>query len=647
MSCSSNRAIKDGRVAFDHKQYAVAIPLLEEEYQNEKDKIKKAEIAYFLGESHRNNNQDRSAAKWYDKAIELEYGPKAIYEMAYILKKLERYDVAARYFEEILKYSDRKDEIRKEILKCKEGQQLKELVDDNGYEITSLAINSEASEYSPQLLGPDLLVYTSDAKSGLQSQYKWTGRGFSDLMSVNLKKGSPKDFSDVLNTKDNEGSAVFNRTKDKVFFTRCYHEESDHYCKILMSNKDGSTWSTPEEVFPMDPKVNYRDPVLIENDSVLIFSCDDPKGYGATDLYYSVLDVDEKWSAPDLMPPSINTIGFERFPTSDGDTLYFSSSFLAGIGGLDIFKTYLRSDNSWSTPVNLGAPFNSSGDDFGLIFSPYERDYVAEEGYFTSDRNGESKDDIFHFIKRSDEKVDTTAVAPVEPEEEIEKEVATALSIKVVENSYAIENDPNSLLLGKKPVESASIIITVNGEKETISTDERGNALISVETGLFYDLLIGKKDYLNTRDEFSFEESDVDIEEGLKTFTKEIIIDRIFSDVEITLDDIYYDFNESFIRDDAKPSLNELYDMMINNPALDIQLSSHTDCQGDDDYNQDLSQRRAQSAVDYIIEKGIEANRIIAKGYGETRLAIICEVCEECSEDEHQLNRRTTFKILK
>ncbi|MEE9373616.1 MAG: OmpA family protein [Saprospiraceae bacterium] len=644
-SCNINKELKDGRTAYEHKQFSVAVILLEEEYKKETEKVKKAELAYFLGESFKNNNENKSASKWYDKAVELGYGAKALYEMAYVLKKMEKYGLAARYFKEILKHSDRKKEIQKEIQKCQDALTLKnnELIND--YEIAAMSFNTDASEYSPHFLEPGVLIYTSDEQSGQGKDYNWTGRGFSNIRKYNMSSSLSTDFSVVINTKDNEGSAIFDQSRNTIFFTRCFDEESDHYCKILLSKKTGQSWSEPQPVFPMDPSVNYRDPVLIENDSVLIFSCNDPKGFGGTDLYYSVLDEDNQWSTPDLMPPSINTIGDERFPTSKDDTLYFSSNYLAGIGGLDIFKTYLRSDNSWSTPENIGLPFNSSDDDFGMVFSPYKKDYVEIEGYFTSDRAGGSKDDIYHFIKRSDRKIDTTLVALEETVEEKQKELVIILNIKVFENRYAIATDPNSLILGRKPVENATILLEVNENQNQLVTDERGNALTTVESGNIYNLLVGKKDYLNNRDNFSFSDDEVNIEEGLKTFTKELVINRIYEDVEITLDDIYYDFNESFIREDAKPALDNLYIMLIDNPALNIQLSSHTDCQGENGYNEILSQKRAQSAVNYIIKKGIISTRIIAKGYGESQLALSCE-CEECSEDEHQLNRRTTFKII-
>lgn len=645
-SCNVNKNIKDGKTAFEHKQYAVAAELLEEEYKNENDKEEKAELAYFLGESYRNNNENKSAAKWYDKAVELGYGTKALYEMAYVLKKLEKYELAGRYFKEILEYTDRKEEIRKEILKCQQALSLKRMVNTQEYEIESMAFNTDASEYSPQLFAQNELIFTTDEKSGQGKDYKWTGRGFSDIVKYNIGSNSSSDFSKVINTNDNEGSATFNQTRDKIFFTRCFDEESDHYCKIMVSSKEGKSWSAPVGVFPMDPSVNYRDPVLIENDSVLIFSCDDPKGYGGKDLYYSVLEEGDQWSVPDLMPPSINTIGDERFPTSNDDTLYFSSNYLAGLGGLDIFKTYLRQDNSWSPPENMNAPFNSSDDDFGLIFSPYQRDYVEIEGYFTSDRGGASKDDIYHFIKRSENKLDTAALVIEEEEVEEKKELITVLNLKIVENSYAIESDPNSLLLGTKSVADATVNIEFNGNKESFLSDEKGNVLIPVDSETAYGFLIGKKEYLNARGEFSFHSDAVDIEEGLKTFSKEITIDRIFPDIEITLDNIYYDLDKDFIRDDAKPALDKLFEMLYDNPALTIQLSSHTDCQGEDDYNQDLSQRRAQSAVNYIVEKGIPSDKIKAQGYGESELAISCE-CDDCSENEHQLNRRTTFKILR
>jgi outer membrane protein OmpA-like peptidoglycan-associated protein len=345
------------------------------------------------------------------------------------------------------------------------------------------------------------------------------------------------------------------------------------------------------------------------------------------------------------MPPSINTLGNERFPTAYNDTLFFSSDFFLGLGGLDIFKTYLRSDNSWSTPENVGIPFNSSYDDFGLIISPFVKDYVAMEGYFSSDRAGAGKDDIYYFVKRSEQKVKTEKEPEVEDETEEELEVMTILSIKVTEKSFAIENDPNSLVLGQRPVENATLIVQDSKERKTLKTDSKGNVLLEIQPDSFYQFLAGKKDYLNSKATFSMSESDITISEGVQTFNLRMEIERIFPEVEITLDNIYYDFNESFIREDAKPALNHLFQILANNPTVQIQLSSHTDCQGDDDYNDALSQRRAESAIQYIISQGIDPTRISAVGYGESRLAIEC-ICDDCTEDEHQMNRRTTFMVV-
>ena len=644
-SCSTTKDIKDGRTAFESKQFSVAAQLLETEFEGEEDQIKQAEIAYLIGESYRRNNETRPSLKWYDKAVELGYGPEALYEMGYSLKKIEKYSLSARYFEEMLKGSARANEIKKEISKSREAEKLKSLIVNESIEIASLDLNTPASEYSPYLLSQTELVFTSDQSKGEDENYKWTGRGFSDLIVYNLTSHTKSSLSDAINTPQNEGAATFSKDRTKMFFSRCFDEERDHYCKILVSERDGNHWSDGKPVFPMDPKLNYRDPVLIENDSVLIFSCDDPRGYGGNDLYYSAVEDEGLWSSPDLMPPSINTIGHERFPTADSDTLYFSSDHFLGLGGLDIFKTYLRDDNSWSTPENIGVPFNSSDDDFGFIVSRYPRDFVEIEGYFTSDRAGKGKDDIYHFMRRSDKKIEEVVEDLPEIVEEEEKEIITLLAIKVVEKNYAIADDPNSLILGKKLVPSAIIIYHENGDDFRIETDENGTGLLQVTQEKNYEFLTGKKDYLNSKDKFSFTEADVTIDDGVKTFNLEVEIDRIFHDVEITLDNIYYDFNESFIREDAKPALNDLQEILVNNPQLKIQLSSHTDCQGTDDYNIDLSQRRAEAAIDYIISLGTAPSRISAVGYGETRLAIEC-LCEQCTEEEHQLNRRTTFKVI-
>jgi tetratricopeptide (TPR) repeat protein len=292
MSCRTSKEIRDGRTAFESKQFAVAVDLLNTEFNNEKDDLKKAELAYLLGESYRQNNETSESVKWYDKAVELGYGPKALYEMGYGLKKLQKYGLAARYFEEILKTSDRTNEIQQEIRKCREAERLQNSGLSSEYEIELMSLNTSASEYSPYLFSDQELLFVNDNNTSSNRMYKWTGRGFSDIMLYNINTGTTSSFSDKINTAENEGAVAFNKEKTKIFFSRCYDEERDHYCKILMSELKKDKWSTPTPVFPMDPKLNYRDPVLIENDSVLIFSCDDPTGYGGTDLYYSVFEND-------------------------------------------------------------------------------------------------------------------------------------------------------------------------------------------------------------------------------------------------------------------------------------------------------------------------------------------------------------------
>ena len=193
----------------------------------------------------------------------------------------------------------------------------------------------------------------------------------------------------------------------------------------------------------------------------------------------------------------------------------------------------------------------------------------------------------------------------------------------------------------------ASIKFSSEERNDIFRSNESGQILLPIDTGSVYTFLAGKEGYLNKGVEYRITEAWTDLDDG-QVFNLDIEIEKIFEGVEIVLENIYYDFNESFIRDDAKPSLDYLVKILQDNPALNIQLSSHTDCRGDGDYNQQLSQRRAQAAVEYIDgQTAVGANQLSSVGYGESLPEIDCQICDECSEDEHQINRRTTFKILK
>ena len=652
-ACSTTKKIKDGRTAFQQKQYAKAVGYLEEDAARAEGTPEYAEIAYLLGESYKNLNESELSMKWYIEAAKNEYGPEAFWEMAYALKKNERYEDAILSFRRLDRMVDRRREIALEIEKCKQAQRWAQENNEHEYIVEAVVLNSDEADYAPAIWQGNKIVFTSDRLENGTDTYAWTGNSFSDIYVSDIYEYDASPIDDKINTPSNEGTSSFTADGKTMYFTRCHSEVGDSYCKIYRSELSESGWSKPEEAFRMKPKVLYRDPVLIENDSVLIFTSNDQIGVGGHDLYYSLLIEDGIWSEPELMPTYLNTTGQERFPTWDQEskTLYYSSDHFTGLGGLDIFKTKLREDGSWSKPENLLPPFNSSEDDYGLVFvaEEYLAPTLKSKAFFTSTRGAYGNDDIYSIVEEYPEDYippadTTTSVVEVE---EVEEEKTFFLRIRVLEKLYAIQDNPNSYVVGSRKISGASVKI----ESETISdiyeTDSNGYVIVPMDSSVQYNLLAGKEGYLNNRDDYVVDKAELEDKPDGFVFEKEITIDKVFEGVEIIIDNIYYDLDKSDIRDDAKPALDKIIEILDENPKLVIELASHTDCQGEDDYNLGLSERRAASALAYIRSQGnISDDRLSSVGYGETNFEISCE-CDDCSDEEHQINRRTTFKIIR
>ncbi len=647
-ACTFVQKIKDGPTAFDRKQYSVAIPMLKKEHKKANSRIEKGKISYMIAESYTNLNQNQNSIEWYLKAYEDAYGVDALKGYAYALKKNEQYKEAMQAFKNLGIEIGSPYEYRREITACKLSIDWADESQNPGYEIKIANFNTSEADYAPTIYKNDELVITSDRANSLgEDIYNWTGSNFSDLFIVNTKSNSVESFESPINTTDNEGTVSFTADYQEMFFTRCANNDKyqDSRCFIMRSIYENGSWSIPERIklFEDAANINYGDPSISADGGTLYFSADHPDGWGGHDIYISERQPDG-WSTPRLLGRTINTSGNERFPFINEDTLYFSSDYLPGMGGLDIFRTYKMGNRKWSPAYNLKAPINSGSDDFAYIVDPRvnkDKD-VLQVGYFTSTReSGIGGDDIYQFIKKvppPPPPLDTTINTPPIVYKMI-------LEGYVLEKIYEDKGNPNSRVLGRKPLDKAIVNIKIGNKTETVTVGEDGLFTLTLEEETDYSFAASKVDYLNNSTTFSTKGIGQDPNNPVLTYTVEIVLDKIFKNTEITLENIYYDFNQSFIRDDAKPTLNKLAITLKENPQISIQLSSHTDCRGNANYNESLSQRRAQAAVDYLISKGIEESRLTAKGYGESALAIDC-ACSRCSEEEHQANRRTTFKIL-
>jgi outer membrane protein OmpA-like peptidoglycan-associated protein len=647
-SCSFGKKIKDGETAYERKQYSVAIDMLKNEYQKaENDRIR-ARTAYLLGMSYSYLEENSLSIEWLAKAVDKEYGNEALLKLAQAYKKGGEYNSAIDSYTLLKNSSNNKRQIDREIYVIKEvAKWADELV--KGVKVQLMNENSGFSEYSPVILDKNFLVFTSDmTESTGGGDYKWTGNKHTDLF-VMLKNGSEiKRFDAGINTNANEGTACFSKDGLEIVFTRCEdRNSSEGYCRLMYSERFSGVWSEPILIPIQNEGINYGQPTFIENDSVLVFSAKMEDGTGGHDLYYSERVYNEDgsffWGEAFLFPPTINSQGNEMFPSGDGDTLYFSSDYFAGLGGLDIFKTWLQPNGEWAPPQNLKKPINSSFDDFGYVvdYNATLRGSEIQKGFFTSSRAGYGKEDIYKYERNR-------VVAPPSEDDPIEEqtvEIEIYLAGKTKEIRYNNNNDPNSGINGKANLEDCYITISDGQESENVYSDKSGQFYLQLKKGKDYSIKASKIGYLNSFETISTKDLKVEDGQLSTTLNVELVLNKIFTNVEITLENIYYNFNKSDIRSDAESTLDSLTQLLLQNPQIDVQLSSHTDCRGDDEYNLILSQKRAESAVAYMTRKGVSNSRMIAKGYGVTALAINCN-CDDCTEEQHQINRRTTFKIL-
>ena len=584
-----------------------------------------AKNSFLLAESLRKSNRLWQAGDFYSNAIN--YGIKneiAYYYLVLSLKANNKYDEADSVISNYL--VNAKDQsviklINKESIYI---NNLRSYPDTSYYRVKNLtAINTKYAEYSPSFSN-DKLFFVSNRKS--EKIYKGTGTPFTDLYEVktrgaNVDINSLKKLEDNINQeKVNEGSITFSSDGTYMIYAKGNNGKSSgrNNVDLYWSRFRRGGWTNPRLLNINTSRSWDSTPYLSKDGKTLYFASNRSKGYGGTDIYKANVNRRGRWINIQNLGPEINTPGNELFPsvTEDG-RLYFSSDNHEGFGGLDIFVASRRGGKI--TIKNPGKPLNSSGDDFGV--NPYN----PTRGFFTSNRDGGSgDDDIYTFVNN-------------DPNLKIVNYTLKGTTLTPKNDNMDLSILGNSVV---KLVDTSGQIID-----ETF-TDENGTFAFTVYGDENYILIGEKENYFSTRGEFTTIGKELD-KSTLKDFItnvefeKNLILDRIVVNKSIVLDNIYYDLDKADIREDAALELDKLVVILRDNPNISIELSSHTDDRASVEYNQDLSQRRAESAVYYILSKGITENRIIAKGYGESQLII----ANAKSEDEHQINRRTEFKV--
>ncbi len=637
--CSSSLEIKDGDTAYSLKRYALAAELLQDKFEKAKSTQNQYDYALKIIHAYNEYGAYEKAIDWYQKALALKEEEDLQIEYCKALMRNEAYEKAKIALEGLISNDRGLARLLKEWVDlCEIAIENK---DQDLIEITNLrTVNTPMADYG-FIIHKDRFYISSSNND--ESKDFWTNEGYQNILSGKVKGkthfSAPQLWNNDINSEFHDGALTFNKKGNEVYFTRCGMNDDDNdACKIYFSYKmEDDIWSDPERVYFFDDSVNVGQPFLSGDEKTLYFASDIDYGYGGKDLYYSKR-IGENWDEPINLGPRINTTGDEMFPHIDKDgNLLFASDGYAGFGGLDIFSAN-KVGKVFRNTTNLGYGINSGGDDFAMWTIPSEEDSILIEGYISSSRkNGVGRDDIYYIKKKLPKYI------PPPPPYFVFKGIIKGYT-------YKDEKNPNSKKTGSKSIQKATVVINERfGDKtfeiNSLKTNDEGivNAPISMDTD--YLINVGKEGYFSKVTSFSSKKKNANPGDTI-VIEKTIVLDKIFEEVEIVIKNIYYDLDKWNIREDAQPILDSLSTILINNPSIRVELGSHTDARGKDQYNQNLSQKRAQAAVDYLILKGINNNRLIAKGYGESKLVNECANGISCTEEKHQQNRRTTFKIL-
>lgn len=636
-SCKVHKfVVKDSKTAVNLKLYNESIGFLLKDFDAEKDPLKKRNIAFELGESYRRYNDYPEAEKWYHKCLELNGEAPALFQYGMMLKQQERYEEAIKVFDEYQRVVPNKFDGRSQAIQCEEALEWKKAFTKfNAGPVD--ALNTPASDYDLVPFKGDKYVLSSSRDEATGDQRDgWTGEKFADLFITEKKDGSftpPANFGPPVNTPDHESSATFSKDFKEMYFVRCKDDQqrSNQYCHVYYTAYNNEHWDEPVKLDLFADTVNVYDPYLSKDGKVLLVASDAPGGFGATDLYL-IPKVDTGWGTPVNLGGAINTPGSERFPWLDEKgNLYFSSNGLPGMGGLDIFKA-TRSKKTFKNPVNLKYPINSGADDFAFWIEKYkpanDNDSILMSGYFSSNRpGGKGKDDIYRF----EEKWVNIFV----------------LNGKVVEKKYEDSTNPDSKVLGLQRVPYARVDLKgTNGTVlATDTTDKDGNFKFGLNAETDYKLTGMKGGYFSNND-YASTKGKRNRDSTYIHLYAQIELEKIFPQKMIVIPNIYYDYDKWDLRPESKLVLDSILIFFKDNPDLTIEIGSHTDSRGTDEYNNNLSQKRAQSVVDYLVEKGVPRDRLTAHGYGKTMLVNNCGTGVPCTEEEHQKNRRTTFRVI-
>ncbi|MFN3404861.1 MAG: OmpA family protein [Cytophagaceae bacterium] len=696
-----------GNEKFHHMAYSGAIS----NYEMALKKKSYDQAIINLAESYRMVNNTVKAEEWYKKAVELPISkfqhPEHKLYLAEALKANGRYEEAAGWLHKYLKEIPNDRRAANLLMYCDSINAF--MADSFLYTVTELPINTGESSFSPVFYNDGIVFCSERSRGPVKRKHEWTGGNFLDLYYAKYDESgefsTPERLKGAINSIYHEGPASFNEDGTEMYFTRSNMEKNKlgkstaevNHVKICRARLEKDEWKIVEDFSYNNPEFSVGHPSITPDGNVMFFVSDMPGGFGGTDIYVT-RKVGQEWSRPENLGDVINTEGNEMFPyyynNGEKECLYFSSNGRPGLGGLDIYYSSIEK-GKLKPAIHISAPINSSRDDFGFII---DKEY--KYGYFSSNRDSDAGTDrLYRFVvnkpkftleamvlnalnkremrgsemflmnltngetmilqtdedgkvkmnldKDADYRIVSREMEYIRDSAEFttmklrkSEEFKVVLNITPVLKVKGRVTNKNSGL----PVADAHVdLIDIKTKKGIIiTTNNNGEYEYVLPHDMEYHMVARKQKYFAATADISTMEK-----YESETMIIDFAIEPIVLNKAIRLDDIYYDYNKFDIREDAALELDKLVKILVENPEIKIELSSHTDSRGADAYNQKLSQKRAESAVSYIVSKGVNASRITAKGYGESKPLNKCVNGAKCTEEEYQINRRTEFKVVK
>ncbi|MAB47519.1 MAG: hypothetical protein CMC05_02705 [Flavobacteriaceae bacterium] len=604
---------------FKNYGYIKAIELYEKAVENGDNS---AHVLTRLGDAYYNNSNSEKAAYWYGEALKEHKKIDAEYLYKYIqsLRSIGNYQEADKWFKELS--AAQQGDSRLKGYNPDEVDLYAKLTSKNDVivKVENLSLNSENSDFGSYIFEDKL--YFASARGGDGKVYNWNKEPFLDLYEVSLSEeggvvtyGSTTELPENINSEYHEASVAITNDGKTMYFTRDnvnkrnrlkYDKKGTTHLKLYKATLDNDQWTNVTELPFNDEVFSTGHPALSPDNKTLYFVSDREGGLGQSDIYSVAINEDGSYGKPENLGEKVNTEGREMFPyVAKDSTLYFSSDGHLNLGLLDIFKSDILKGIR-NEPENMGAPYNSGYDDFAFFINS-----ETEQGYFSSNRpGGKGSDDIYSF---------------------------NAKECKEVISGVARDSKTNIILSGV----TVRLIDETGKVIEEIFTKDGGDYTFTVDCNKTYTVVGNKPDYKDDQKTITT------TIENEKINSLDLSLEPLIIDNQIVINPIFFDFDKWNIRTDAQYELENIVDVLRKHPTMIIKIESHTDSRGGDRYNMKLSDRRAKSTRDYIISRGIDASRIeSAIGYGETQLLNKCSNGVKCTEEEHQLNRRSYFYIV-